>query len=143
MPSPATPSPDLQALADRWDDTVRRLVDEGRLTGLVKELAWQGGLVAMDAGPPAVWHLRIAHESLRGSALKDKLAEALAQSLGEDLRLEVEPGDGGHTPARRDAAERARRQAQAEAVIREDPLVQSLLQQFSTARLVPGSIKPA
>jgi DNA polymerase-3 subunit gamma/tau len=143
MPSPVTPSADLQALADRWDDTVRRLVDEGRLTGLVKELAWQGGLVAMDAGPPAVWHLRIAHESLRGSALKDKLAEALAQSLGEDLRLEVEPGDGGHTPARRDAAERARRQAQAEAVIREDPLVQSLLQQFSTARLVPGSIKPA
>ena len=143
MPSPATPSPDLQALADRWDNTVRRLVDEGRLTGLVKELAWQGGLVAMDAGPPAVWHLRIAHESLRGSALKEKLAEALVQSLGEDLRLEVEPGDGGHTPARRDAAERARRQAQAEAVIREDPLVQSLLQQFSTARLVPGSIKPA
>ena len=143
MPLPATPSPDLQALADRWDDTVRRLVDEGRLTGLVKELAWQGGLVAMDAGPPVVWHLRIAHESLRGSALKDKLAEALAQSLREDLRLEVEPGDGGHTPARRDAAERAQRQAQAEEVIREDPLVQSLLQQFSTARLVPGSIKPA
>ena len=69
-------------MADRWDTVVRRLVDEGRVTGLVKELAWQGGLVARDDGPPAVWHLRIPHESLRGAALKDKLTEALCASLG-------------------------------------------------------------
>lgn len=141
---PAATGPEGAALADRWDATVRRLADEGRLTGLAKELAWQGGLVAVEAGPPLVWRLRIAHESLRGAALKDKLAEALAQSLGEDApHIEVEAGDGGDTPARRDAAERARRQTHAEAVIRDDPLVQALLQQFSTARLVPGSIKPA
>ena len=132
-----------QVLADRWDAVVRRLVEEGRLTGLVKELAWQGGLVAQDEGPPAVWHLRIPHESLRGAALKDKLTEALCASLGMSLRLDVQAGDGGDTPARRDAAQKARMQAQAEAVIREDSLVQSLLQQFSTARLVPGSVRPA
>ena len=76
-------------------------------------------------------------------AIKDKLAEALSASLQTEVRIEVQAGDGGDTPARRDAADKARRQAQAEAVIREDPLVQSLLQQFSTARLVPGSIRPA
>ena len=134
---------EASALADRWARTARRLADEGRLTGLVKELAWQGGLVSVHEGPPAVWRLRIAHESLRSDALREKLTEALSQSLGQSLRLELEAGDGGDTPARRDAAERARVQARAEAVMRDDPLVQSLLQQFSTARLVPGSIKPA
>jgi DNA polymerase-3 subunit gamma/tau len=131
-----------QALADRWDAVVRQLVEEGRLTGLVKELAWQGGLVGQDDGPPAVWHVRIPHESLRSAALKDKLTDALCASLGRQLRIEVQAGDGGDTPARRDAAQKARMQAQAEALIREDVLVQSLLQQFTTARLVPGSIKP-
>jgi DNA polymerase-3 subunit gamma/tau len=119
-------------LADQWDRAVRQLVDEVRLTGLVRELAWQGGLVAMDEGPPAVWRLRIAHESLRGS-----------ESSGRESRVEVEPGEPQDTPAQRDAVQRMQRQAQAEAVIREHPWVQSLLHQFSTARLVPGSIKPA
>ena len=134
---------DLQALADRWNLVVRRLAEEGRVSGLIRELAWQGSLVAMDDGSPAVWTLRTSHESLRGPAIKDKLAEALSASLQTEVRIEVQAGDGGDTPARRDAADKARRQAQAEAVIREDPLVQSLLQQFSTARLVPGSIRPA
>ena len=134
---------DLQALADRWNLVVRRLAEEGRVSGLIRELAWQGSLVAMDEGSPAVWTLRTSHESLRGPAIRDKLAEALSASLQTEVRIEVQAGDGGDTPARRDAAEKARRQAQAEAVIREDPLVQSLLQQFSTARLVPGSIRPA
>jgi DNA polymerase-3 subunit gamma/tau len=134
---------DLQALADLWNLVVRRLAEEGRVSGLIRELAWQGSLVAIDDGSPAVWTLRTSHESLRGPAIKDKLAEALSASLQTEVRIEVQAGDGGDTPARRDAADKARRQAQAEAVIREDPLVQSLLQQFSTARLVPGSIRPA
>ena len=46
------------------------------------------------------------------------------------------------TPARRDAAARAARQAQAERVIREDPAVIELLGQFKGARIVPNSIKP-
>lgn len=136
-------NPDVQALADRWAVTARRMADEGSLSGLVRELAWQGGLVGVEDGPPEMWRLRIAHESLRSPALKDKLAEALSQCLGRVLHLELQAGDPGDTPARRDAAERARAQASAEAVMREDPLVRSLLQQFSTARLVPGSIKPA
>ena len=137
-----TANPEGEALADRWAVMAQRMADEGRLSGLLRELAWQGGLVGVEDGPPEVWRLRIAHESLRSAALKDKLAEALSQCLGRTLRLELEAGDPADTPARRDAAERARAQARAEATMREDPLVQSLLQQFSTARLVPGSIKP-
>lgn len=138
-PVPATSS----ALADLWDATARRLAEEGRLTGLVRELAWQGGLVDQAEGPPACWRLRVAHESLRSSSLKDKLCEALVQSLGFQVRLELEAGEAVDSPAQRDAALRLRRQQHAESVMREDALVRSLLSQFSTARLVPGSIKPA
>ena len=46
------------------------------------------------------------------------------------------------SPARREAAERERRQREAEDLIRNDPLVQEMLAQFPSARIVPGSIKP-
>jgi DNA polymerase III subunit gamma/tau len=40
------------------------------------------------------------------------------------------------------AAEKQRRQREAEQIIQNDPLVQEMLAQFKTARIVPGSIKP-
>ena len=43
---------------------------------------------------------------------------------------------------KREAAERARRQAQAEQIIHDDPLVRALMAQYKTARIVPGSVKP-
>jgi DNA polymerase-3 subunit gamma/tau len=46
------------------------------------------------------------------------------------------------TPARRTTAERQRRQREAEQIVHNDPLVQEMLAQFKTARIVPGSIKP-
>lgn len=133
---------DLKVLADRWDSVVRPLLKDGRLSGLVKELAWQGALVAVNAGPPQVWTLRIAHESLRGPALRDKLEEALGETLGEPVRIELQAGEPADTPAKREAAERAKRQSLAEATIAQDPFVASVLQQFSTAKVVPGSIRP-
>jgi DNA polymerase-3 subunit gamma/tau len=42
----------------------------------------------------------------------------------------------------RDAAERDRRQAEAERVIQDDPLVKALMAQYKTARIVPGSVRP-
>jgi DNA polymerase-3 subunit gamma/tau len=75
--------------------------------------------------------------------LVEKLRTALAEALEvAPLRLEVEAGAVGDSPARREAAERERRLREAEAVIHNDPLVQEMLAQFSTARIVPGSIKP-
>jgi DNA polymerase-3 subunit gamma/tau len=54
----------------------------------------------------------------------------------------VEVGATQDTPARRDAAERVRRQQEAEDLILNDPAVVRLMQQFPGARIVPGSVKP-
>ena len=86
--------------------------------------------------------LRAERESLRASAPCEKLQAALGVALQRAVRLEVEAGVADDSPARRDAAERARRQAQAEQIIHDDPLVQALMAQYKTARIVPGSVKP-
>jgi DNA polymerase-3 subunit gamma/tau len=131
-------------LGERWAELVQRLSGQGGLTALARELAWQGGLEAIDtAGDPQRWTLRVERETLRAPALRDKLATALQAELGHAVVLELLPGTPADTPARREAAARARRQAEAEAAIAADPLVQGLLGQFKTARVVPGSIKPA
>lgn len=146
VPAPAPQPPSLAqedtALADRWESLVRRLDEAGTLSGLTRELAWQAGLISMRAGSPSVWTLRVEHESLRTPALQDKLCEALTQALDATLTLELLAGVPIDTPARRLAAERARRQDAAEQSIRQDPAVVELLQQFKTAKVVPGSIKP-
>ncbi len=109
------------------------------VTALVRELAVQGELVAIDA---STWRLRVERESLRAAPLRDKLQASLAELLGEPVQLETESGVAADSPARRDAAERERRQREAEQIIHGDPLVQELMGQFKTARIVPGSIKP-
>jgi DNA polymerase III subunit gamma/tau len=131
------------ALGDRWSALVRRLAQAGSISALVRELAWQGGLRDIDeAAVPAVWTLVVERESLRSPALRDKLVAALTAELGAAIDLRVEPGVPGDSVARRDLAERQRRQAEAEATIAADPLVAGLLAQFKGARIVPGSIKP-
>ncbi len=129
-------------LADRWNELVRGLIDAGSVSGLVRELAWQSVLISVAPGDPAVWRIRVEHEALRSSGLRDKLAPALSQAAGQALTLELEAGVPASTPAQREAAERARRQRQAEHIIQGDPVVQELMAQFKTARIVPGSIKP-
>jgi len=141
----ATPAatPTDAALGDRWQALVRQLEAEVRIGGLLRELAVQAGLDAVDeqAAPP-LWRLRVERESLRSDALRERLAGALALITGAALRLEVVPGVPTDSPALRDKAERERRQALAEATIREDPLVRELMGQYRTARIVPGSVRP-
>jgi DNA polymerase-3 subunit gamma/tau len=135
--------PAAVGLGDRWDTLVKRLCGQGQLAALVRELATQGGLQAIDeAAQPPRWHLQVERETLRTPALRDRLAAALAAELGHPIALELEGGEPEDTPARRDAAERRRRQAAAETAIENDPLVRELLAQFKSARIVPGSIKP-
>ena len=120
------------------------MADKGSIGALVRELAWQAALVALDeSAVPQRWQIVVERESLRAQGLQDKLAAALAAEIGSAVVLEVAAGTAEDSPARRDAAERARRQAEAEAIIRDDPVVQALMGQFKTARIVPGSIKPA
>jgi len=139
--APAEPP---SALGDRWYALVQQLSEQGALAALTRELAWQAGLVSVDeTQSPPHWCLCVERESLRSSVLRDKLAAAIEGALGVPLALVLEPGVPADSPARRDAAARAQRQALAEETILTDPVVQALLGQFKTARIVPGSIKPA
>ena len=131
------------AFGDHWDSLVQRLCENGAVTALVRELALQSGLRAVDAqSTPPRWQLVVERETLRAPALRDKLAVALAAELGQPVALELEAGVPEDTPSRREAAERQRRQAAAEETIRNDPVVRELMTQFKTARIVPGSVKP-
>lgn len=145
VPAPA-PVPTLvpTPLGDRWQRLVLQMAEKGAISALVRELAWQAALVqADDDAQPARWALVVERESLRSAALQDKLTAALAAEWGSPVVLELRPGMAEDSPAKRDVAERVRRQVEAEEAIRNDPVVQTLMGQFKTARIVPGSIKPA
>jgi len=141
LPGAMAPSP--SDLGERWAGLVQRLCEQGRVAALVRELAMQSGLRGIDdSTAPARWQLVVERESLRAPQLRDKLAAALAAELGIALALDLEAGVPDDSPARREAAERQRRQAAAEETIRNDPVVRELMTQFKSARIVPGSIKP-
>jgi len=142
---PRLAAPELveSELGRRWADLVGRLVQAGSVAALVRELAQQAGLDRIDdSTQPTTWHLTVERDSLRTDALRDKLGAVLSAELGEPVRLVLQAGVPQDSPSRRDAAERERRQRLAEAAIRSDPLVVELMSQFTTARIVPGSIKP-
>ncbi len=131
------------ALGDRWYSIVKRLAEQSAISALGRELALQSGLQTIDttATPPR-WLVMVERETLRSDALRDKLQAALAQELAHPIELVLQAGVPEDSPAKRDVAERAQRQAAAEATIHGDPVVRELLAQFKTARIVPGSIKP-
>ena len=142
-PRPAGTRVAATPLGDRWDAVVRRLLEAGSISALVRELAMQAQCVALDEqAAPQVWRLRVEREMLRNTVHVDKLQAALAECLGRPVTLDTEGGAVDDSPARRDAAERERRQAEAEQIIHNDPLVKALMAQYKTARIVPGSIKP-
>jgi DNA polymerase III subunit gamma/tau len=130
-------------LGERWAELVRGLNEAGSVSAFARELAMQAQCVALDEqAAPVLCRLRVERETLRAAAPCEKLQAALADALQRAVRLEVEPGVADDSPALRDAAERARRQAQAEQIIHDDPLVRALMAQYKTARIVPGSVKP-
>lgn len=145
-PRPAPIEVPRTALGDRWAEVVAAMAGAGSITALARELAMQAELSAVDALADTageLWRLTVERETLRSPGLADKLLVALKAATGRsDLRLEVVAGVALDSPARRDAEAAALRQAEAERLIHEDPLVQAVLAQFSTARIVPGSIKP-
>ena len=144
-PAAAQASVSLQStpLGDRWNEAVSKMLDASSITALTRELALQAQCVEInDQQQPALWRLRVERETLRTAAQIDKLRLALSQALDRAVRVEIEAGVALDSPALRCAAEKARRQRHAEALIHNDPLVLSLRSQFSTAFIVPGSIQP-
>jgi DNA polymerase-3 subunit gamma/tau len=161
-PSPGAAAPAAAPVADagavpvarvddpvtgRWVALLQPLFDAARLSGFVRELAWQSQCVACegaDAGTPAPLRvvLRVARESLRQTQLRERLQAALIEHLGRPVSLEVTSGAVEDSAALREAAARARRQADAEAFVHNHPLVKSLLAAIPGARVLPGSIRP-
>ena len=142
-PTPPLFASALPGLADRWYAVVKAMCSNGAINGLTETLAMHSGLQRVDDScMPPRWTLCVERETLRTTPLRDKLAAALAQALGQAVDIEIEAGLPADSPHKRDTAERVRRQAAAVAVIESDPVVRDLLAQFSTARIVPGSIKP-
>ena len=130
------------ALGDCWAGYVAALNAAGSISAFARELAMQAQCIGFDdTATPVVCRLRVERETLRAAAPCDKLQSALAELLGRPVRLDVEAGAAEDSPARRDAAERLRRQAEAEQIIHDDPLVQALMAQYKSARIVPGSVK--
>ncbi len=133
----------LTPFGERWAGIVAMLEQRQLVSALVRELALQAELIEQHDGAAPLWRLRVERESLRSAPLREKLQTALAEALGiATLRLELEAGTVQDSPAKRLAVERQRRQQEAEQTIHNDPLVQDMLAQFKTARIVPGSIKP-
>ncbi|WP_310565037.1 DNA polymerase III subunit gamma/tau [Hydrogenophaga sp.] len=137
-PGEAAPvrEPVRSAEGDFWFDAVTQLVRAEAVTALVRELALQSQLVARDAGQ---WVLRVERESLKQGSAPDRLATAL-QTLGHAVRLAVEIGPVDDSTALRQAAEAARRQREAEQIIRDDPFVQQMMRDFG-GKIVPGTLK--
>jgi DNA polymerase-3 subunit gamma/tau len=120
-----------------WHKLVMDMSAAETINALVRELGLQSQLVARDSD---TWMLRVERESLNSTTSRERLQKAL-ETAGYPVRLTVEVGRVQDSPAQRNAAAAAQRQAGAEAIILNDAYVQSLMRDYG-AKIVPGSIKP-
>jgi DNA polymerase-3 subunit gamma/tau len=120
-----------------WHKLVMEMSAAETINALVRELGLQSQLVARDTD---TWMLRVERESLNSTTSRERLQKAL-ETAGYPVRLTVEVGRVQDSPAKRNAAAAAQRQAGAEAIILNDPYVQNLMRDYG-AKIVPGSIKP-
>ena len=136
---PTTEVPHIVATPEGefWHKLVMDMSAAETINALVRELGLQSQLVARDTD---TWMLRVERESLNSTTSRERLQKAL-ETAGYPVRLTVEVGRVQDSPAKRNAAAAAQRQAGAEAIILNDPYVQSLMRDYG-AKIVPGSIKP-
>jgi DNA polymerase-3 subunit gamma/tau len=136
---PTTEVPHIVATPEGefWHKLVMDMSAAETINALVRELGLQSQLVARDTD---TWMLRVERESLNSTTSRERLQKAL-EMAGYPVRLTVEVGRVQDSPAKRNAAAAAQRQAGAEAIILNDPYVQSLMRDYG-AKIVPGSIKP-
>nr|WP_315184243.1 DNA polymerase III subunit gamma/tau [uncultured Albidiferax sp.] len=136
-PVPVAAPPVHTADGDYWHATVQQLIAADAVSGLVRELALQSQLLAVD---DANWRLRIERESLSQPMSRERLRVAL-ESITPNATLDIEIGSVADSPAKRNAAAANEKQRIAEEIILGDPLVQSLMRDFG-AKIVPGTLKP-
>jgi ABC-type transport system substrate-binding protein len=96
------------------------------------------GTVATQFLPPTA---EAYDPSARRLPYDPKAARALLAQAGYPVQLVIEVGRVSDSPARRNAAAAIQRQLNAEKIVFDDPLVQTMMRDFG-AKIVPGSIKP-
>jgi DNA polymerase-3 subunit gamma/tau len=107
------------------------------LVGMTGELARQAqALARASVDGREVWRLRVERESLRAPALVAKLEAAL------DARLDIEAGVAEDSIALRATALADAQQRAAESLAAGHPMTRTLLNQFPSARILPGSVAP-
>ncbi|MFT7772524.1 DNA polymerase III subunit gamma/tau [Roseateles sp.] len=117
----------------RWAERIAAL----SLPGMTGELARQAQALACDSvDGREVWKLRIERESLRAPALVAKLEAAM------NARLEIEAGVAEDSIALRTVARAEAQQRAAEDLAAGHPMTRTLLSQFPSARILPGSVQP-
>ena len=107
------------------------LVDQLRLDGMVRELA-RNADVANYAGSLLELTVEPQHENLKAERLVKGLEQALAEQadMVVQIKVIVAPAGGVDTIAKRMSEEQRQRQREAEAIIAEDPTVQTLQNEF-------------
>jgi len=120
-----------------WAALVRDMAEKELINGLVRELALQSQLMGRDTDR---WQLRLERESLNQPVARERLKTALA-TVGFSVELAFEMGKVTDSPLLRNTLAVNERQWAAQALIENDPLVQSMLRDFG-GQIVPGSVKP-
>ena len=107
------------------------------LVGMTGELARQAqALGCSNVDGREVWTLRVERESLRAPALVSKLEAALG------AKLDIVAGVAEDSIALRTVARAEAQQRAAEDLAAQHPMTRTLLSQFPSARILPGSVQP-
>jgi len=130
MHDDATQTPDWSALIDRAD-----------LRGPVGALARHATLIAIE-GKLVRLALKPMHEHFAAGTVVAQLEHKLGSALGGAVKVKFERDSGGaESPAERQARNESSRRQAAEEAVRDDPVVQSLIETFD-ARVISGSVRP-
>jgi DNA polymerase III subunit gamma/tau len=99
--------------------------------GPMRELALHADLIEHDRARVVI-AVQPAHRTLCTGRGLARLTDALSQTVGHDIHLEVRERNepSGNTPAARLAADAAARQARAESEVRADPVIAALRETF-------------
>jgi len=120
-----------------WERDFRQL----DINGMPGNLASYSSMAMV--GDTVVLTLDEGHARLLNERHEEKIVAALRSRFGDATQLKIEQGEPGeHTPAAFEERQRVARQKSAEASIRQDPLVQSIVERFE-GRVVEESIRPA
>ncbi len=131
--------PDAQPALPQISDW-RTLVNELKVGGMARMLAEHCELTRFD-GNVLELSVPAAHRHLMEPAYNEKLQALLREHFGRPLRVKIEIGGNGDTPAAQEDREKKEKLDRAIEAIDTDPFVRDLVENMD-AKIVDDSIKP-